>query len=290
MDETSESEYVRRLVAFALAEDIGSGDVTSNATIKHDRPAEAHLLARQDGILSGCEVFDAVFRELDKEVVLAWKYEDGDRLSAGKVVATVNGKLSVILAAERVALNFLARMSGIATLTRRFVEKVDGHQSKITDTRKTTPGLRHLEKYAVKCGGGENHRIGLYDMILVKDNHIKAAGGLLDATKAALVYAIRSRPRLAVEVEAQTIKDAAMAAGLSVDRVMLDNMSAEDMTVAVDRIRKISADSGKFISIEASGNVSLDNVHAIAETGVDFISVGALTHSAPAFDFSLLVQ
>ena len=288
MDETA--EYVRRLVAVALAEDIGSGDATSKATVKHDRPAEAHLLARQDGILSGCEVFDAVFRELDSEIVISWKFEDGDRLSADKVLATANGKLSVLLAAERVALNFLGHMSGIATLTRKFVEMVDGHQAKITDTRKTTPGLRHLEKYAVTCGGGENHRVGLYDMILVKENHIQAAGGLLDATKSALLYAVRSRPRLAVEVEARNVRDAAMAAGLAVDRVMLDNMSTQDMTVAVDRIRKISAESGKFISIEASGNVCLDNVHAIAETGVDFISVGALTHSAPAFDFSLLIQ
>jgi nicotinate-nucleotide pyrophosphorylase (carboxylating) len=170
------------------------------------------------------------------------------------------------------------------------VEKIDGHQARILDTRKTLPGLRHLQKYAVRCGGGENHRLGLYDMVLVKENHIQAAGGVLAAAKSALAYAARMRPRLPVEIEVRTVKDAALAAGLTVDRVMLDNMGVADMRAAVARIRDISAESGKFVAVEASGNVTLDNVFAIAETGVDFISVGALTHSAPAFDFSLLVS
>jgi nicotinate-nucleotide pyrophosphorylase (carboxylating) len=287
MDQST--EFLRRLVGFALAEDLGPGDVTSKATLKKGGVATARIMARQDGVLSGCEVVDAVFGELDGKVKIAWSAEDGDRLLSGAEVATLSGTLASLLAGERVALNFLGHLSGIATLTRRFVEAIDGHQARILDTRKTLPGLRHLQKYAVRCGGGENHRLGLYDMVLVKENHIRAAGGLLAATKAALLYAAEKRPRLMVEVEVQNVKDAALAAGLTVDRVMLDNMSVPDMLAAVLRIRDICAESGKFVAVEASGNVTLDNVFAIAETGVDFISVGALTHSAPAFDFTFLV-
>ena len=283
------SEYLRRVVAFALAEDVASGDVTTKATVRRGQTARATLLAKQDGVLSGREVADAVFTELDRSVKIDWEYEDSDRLTRGSKVAALSGPLASILTGERVALNFLAHLSGIATLTRLYVEKIDGHQARILDTRKTLPGIRHLQKYAVRCGGGENHRLGLYDMVLVKENHIKAAGGLLPAIKAALTSAATARPRLAVEVEVQSVKDAALAAGLTVDRVMLDNMPVEEMRKAVSRIRDISTESGKFVAVEASGNVTLDNVHAIAETGVDFISVGALTHSAPAFDFSLLV-
>lgn len=287
MDQST--EFLRRLVSFALAEDLGSGDVTTRATVKPGRAGKARVMARQDGVLSGCEVVDAVFQEVGGGVKLTWTSEDGDRLRSGSDVAHLKGPLASLLAGERVALNFLGHLSGIATLTRRYVEAINGHQAKILDTRKTIPGLRHLEKYAVRCGGGENHRVGLYDMVLVKENHIQAAGGLLPAIQAALTHAATSRPRLAVEIEVQTVKDAALAAGLLVDRVMLDNMSLPDMRKAVTRIRDISAESGKFVAVEASGNVTLDNVLAIAETGVDFISVGALTHSAPAFDFSFLV-
>ena len=283
------SEYLRRVVAFALAEDVASGDVTTKATVRKGHIARATLVAKQDGVLSGREVADAVFAELDRSVKIDWEYEDSDRLTSGSKVATLSGPLASILTGERVALNFLGHLSGIATLTRRFVETIDGHQARILDTRKTLPGIRHLQKYAVRCGGGENHRLGLYDMVLVKENHIKAAGGMLPAIKAALISAASARPRLAVEVEVQSVKDAALAAGLTVDRVMLDNMPIEEMRKAVSRIRDISAESGKFVAVEASGNVTLENVHAIAETGVDFISVGVLTHSAPAFDFSLLV-
>jgi nicotinate-nucleotide pyrophosphorylase (carboxylating) len=284
------TEYLRRLVAFAIAEDVASGDVTTKATVTKGRTASAAILARQDGVLSGCEVVDAVFAELDRGIKVRWGSEDGDRIQAGQEVAALSGPLSSLLSGERVALNFLGHMSGIATLTRRFVEAVDGHQARILDTRKTLPGLRHLEKYAVRCGGGENHRLGLYDMVLVKENHIKASGGLLATVQAALLAAATARPRLAVEVEVQSVKDAALVAGLTVDRVMLDNMSVADMRAAVARIREISAESGKFVAVEASGNITLDNVFAVAETGVDFISVGALTHSAPAFDFTLLVK
>lgn len=286
----SSTEYLKRIVAFALAEDLGSGDVTSKATLPRGKVGSGRLLARQDGVLSGSEVFDAVMAETHDKIKVEWNASDGDRLKRGQTVASVSGLLAPILAAERVGLNFLAHMSGIATLTRLFVEGTKGHQAKILDTRKTTPGLRHLEKFAVRCGGGENHRIGLYDMILVKENHIKAAGGLLKAIQAALIFASSARPRLAVEVETKTVKEAAMAAELSVDRVMLDNMSIADMRESVSRIRDISDASGKFISIEASGGVSIQNVHAVAETGVDSISVGAITHSAPAFNYSFLVR
>jgi nicotinate-nucleotide pyrophosphorylase (carboxylating) len=285
----SSAAYLQRIVSFALAEDLGSGDATTKATLPMGKDGQGELLSRQDGILSGTEVFDAVMAEMHGKTKVEWNASDGDRLKSGQVVARVSGLLAPILAGERVALNFLAHMSGIATRTRRFVEGTKGHQAKILDTRKTTPGLRHLEKYAVRCGGGENHRIGLYDMILVKENHIKAAGSLLKATQSALVFAGRAKPRLAVEVEVGTVKEAAMVAELSADRVMLDNMSIKDMRAAVSRIREISDENGKFISIEASGGISIENVHEVAETGVDSISVGSLTHSSPAFDFSFLI-
>lgn len=283
------SEYLRRLVAFALAEDVASGDVTTKALVKRGQTAQAEVRARQEGVLSGREVVDAVFAELDRSVSLEWNFEDGDRLLKNATVVKLSGPLASILTGERVALNFLAHLSGIATLTRQFVEAIDGHQAHILDTRKTLPGIRHLQKYAVRCGGGENHRLGLYDMVLVKENHIKAAGGILPAIQTALKSAASARPRLAVEVEVQSVKDAALAAGLTVDRVMLDNMPVSEMREAVLRIRDISTESGKFVAVEASGNVNLNNVFSIAETGVDFISIGALTHSAPAFDYSLLV-
>lgn len=285
----SSTQYIQRIVAFALAEDLGSGDATSKATLPKGKVGKGELWARQDGVLSGTEIFDAVMTEMHDKTKIQWKASDGDRLKRDQMVARVSGLLAPILAAERVALNFLAHMSGIATLTRLFVEGTKGHQAKILDTRKTTPGLRHLEKYAVRCGGGENHRIGLYDMILVKENHIKGAGSLLKATQSALIFAGRTRPRLAVEIEVKTVQEAAMVAKLAADRVMLDNMNVADMRTAVGRIREISDESGTFISIEASGGISIDNVHEVAETGVDSISVGALTHSAPAFDYSFLI-
>jgi nicotinate-nucleotide pyrophosphorylase (carboxylating) len=288
MDDSS--AYLHRIVAFALAEDLGSGDVTSKATVPSGLRGRGVIVARQDGILSGAEVVDAVYAELGGHVALTWTCEDGDRLRRGAEVARLEGPLAELLAGERVALNFLAHLSGIATLTRRYVEAVDGHQARILDTRKTTPGLRHLEKYAVRCGGGENHRIGLYDMILVKENHIRAAGDVATATKAALAEAAKKRPRLPVEVEVQTVADAVAVARLGPDRIMLDNMAPAEMTKAVLAVRDVSARAGTFVALEASGNVTLANAHAVAATGVDFISVGALTHSAPAFDFSLLIQ
>jgi nicotinate-nucleotide pyrophosphorylase (carboxylating) len=281
------AQYLERIVAFALVEDLGAGDVTSKATVSQTKSGHARIVARQDGVLSGMEVVNAVFTHIG-DVDTTWRTEDGERLTSGQTVAELSGPARRLLAGERVALNFLARMSGIATLTRQFVEGVGGHQARILDTRKTTPGLRHLEKYAVRCGGGENHRFGLYDMILVKENHIQAAGGLLPAIKAALNQSAKTLPRIPVEIETQTVKEAALAASLMVDRIMLDNMPVAQMREAVLRVRDICKETGKFVGIEASGNVTLENIHAVAETGVDFISIGALTHSAPAFDFSML--
>lgn len=287
MDETA--DFLHRIVAFALAEDVGDGDITSRAVVPEKRPGKAQLVAKAAGILSGSELVTAVFAEVDVGVVCHWQVEDGGRVNEGQKIAEVEGPLRAILTGERVALNFLGRMSGIATLTRKYVEAVGGHQAKILDTRKTTPGLRHLEKYAVRCGGGDNHRFGLYDMILIKENHIQVAGGIESAVTAARKAASRRKPVPPIEVEARTIGEAVQVAALLVDRVMLDNMPIPDMHDAVMKIRDVSRETGKFVAVEASGNVTLDNVFAIAETGVDYISVGAITHSAPALDLSLLI-
>jgi len=287
MDPTE--DYLKRMVAYALAEDLGGGDLTGQATVPAGRQSTARLIARADGILAGSELVDAVFAALDAKIECRWLAEDGARLRAGQTVAEFKGRTRHLLAGERVALNFLGHLSGIATLTRKFVEAVGGHQAKILDTRKTTPGLRHLEKYAVRCGGGENHRFGLYDMLLVKENHIEAAGGIEAAVQAAIKAAAKHSPRPAVEVETQTVAEAEVAAKLMVDRIMLDNMPIAGMREAVLKIRNISASTGKFVAVEASGNVTLENVFQIAETGVDYISIGALTHSAPALDLSLLI-
>ena len=288
MDATA--DFLHRIVAFALAEDVGDGDVTGQAVVPKDRVGSAHLVAKADGIMSGSELATAVFSEVDPKLTCKWHVEDGGRVASGQTLAEFAGPLRGLLTGERVALNFLSRLSGIATLTRKYVEAVGGHQAKIIDTRKTTPGLRHLEKYAVRCGGGENHRFGLYDMILIKENHIQAGGGIETAVLAARQAASERTPSPAIEVETQTIADAILAARLLVDRVMLDNMPVGDMHEAVLKIREVSADTGKFVAVEASGNVTLDNAFEIAETGVDYISVGALTHSAPALDLSLLIS
>jgi len=288
MDPTT--DFLHRIVAFALAEDVGDGDITANATVPEDRVGKAYLITRADGILSGSELVSAVFAEVDSKLECKWNAEDGQRVKANETLAVVSGPLRGLLTGERVALNFLSHLSGIATLTRKYVEAVGGHQAKILDTRKTTPGLRHLEKYAVRCGGGENHRFGLYDMILIKENHIQAAGGIETAVLAARQAASERNPQPALEVETQSVADAVLATKLLVDRVMLDNMKVADMHEAVMKIRAMSTETGKFVAVEASGNVTLDNVFAIAETGVDYISVGALTHSAPALNLSLLIS
>jgi nicotinate-nucleotide pyrophosphorylase (carboxylating) len=258
----------------ALAEDVGSGDVTSHLTVLTGRFARARLVARRDGILAGIDVCRQVFLILDRSVRFVPKLKDGARFRKGQVLAVVQGRARSVLTAERTALNFIQRLSGIATATRRFVDAVRETKAVILDTRKTAPGWRVLDKYAVRCGGGTNHRAGLYDMILIKDNHIAAAGSITAALE-------RCRSsRLPVEVETQTLADVKEALAAGAKRILLDNMTVAEMKKAVTLAR------GKA-KLEASGGVTLKNVRRVAHTGVDYISVGAITHSAPAADIAL---
>jgi nicotinate-nucleotide pyrophosphorylase (carboxylating) len=264
-------ESIRR----ALAEDIGSGDATTNNIVPADARMRGQIIAKQNGIIAGLDVARAVYETFDQHVEFSALTAEGSRVDKGCVIATVNGSARSLLTAERTALNFLGRMSGIATLTRQFVDAVAGTNAIILDTRKTVPGLRLLDKLAVKRGGGENHRIGLYDMILIKDNHIDFAGSISAAVRLARANA----HALMIEVEARTLDHLTEALSLNVERILLDNMSADQMREAV----RITAGRAK---LEASGNVTLETVRSIAETGVDYISSGALTHSAKVFDVS----
>lgn len=259
----------------ALAEDIGAGDATTLSIVPPDATMRGQIIAKQDGIIAGLDVARAAYELLDSAVEFSPQLADGSRVTRAGVLALVSGRTSSLLTAERTALNFLGRMSGIATLTRQFVDAVAGTRAVILDTRKTAPGLRAVDKLAVKLGGGGNHRIGLYDMILIKDNHIDYAGGIEEAVRRAKA----ARSGLPIEVEARTMNDVRVALSLGVERILLDNMSVEMMAEAV----RLTNGRAK---LEASGNVTLETVRRIAETGVDFISVGALTHSAKAFDVS----
>lgn len=263
-------------IRLALEEDLGAGDVTTSSIVPDDARAHARLVAKQDGIVAGLDVAEAVFLELDRTVSFKGLVPEGGQVSSGQVLAEIGGPARVILSAERTALNFLGRMSGIATLTRQFVDAVAGTPARILDTRKTAPGLRAFDKLAVRRGGGENHRFGLYDMILIKDNHIDFAGSLVEAIRRARA----AESGLEIEVEARTLEEVQAALDAGARRILLDNMSPPMMKKAV-AINRGGA------RLEASGNVSLDNVRKIAQTGVDDISVGALTHSARVFDVSL---
>jgi nicotinate-nucleotide pyrophosphorylase (carboxylating) len=278
-------ESLRELVARALAEDLGDGDVTSEATVPADARARARIVQKAPGVASGLVVVAETMRQCGVEEVDNLVVEGQWREDVPAEVLFASGSARSLLAAERTALNFLGHLSGIATLTARFAEAVLGTGTTILDTRKTTPGLRWLEKAAVAAGGGINHRMGLYDAILIKENHIALAGGLAKA-----VYAARTaHPELAVEVEVRDLDEAAYALGTGADRLLLDNMSAAQMRKAV-ALRDEHAGGADGASLEASGGVSLDNVREVADTGVDFISIGALTHSAPNLDFSLLLE
>lgn len=268
---------VLEIIAHALAEDVGPGDITSEGTIPPDLRLRGDLLVKQVGVIAGLEVAALVFAAVDPAVQFTPLANDGDRVTRGTVVARVFGPARGILTAERTALNFLQRMSGIATDTRRFVDAVAGTRAVILDTRKTCPGLRLLDKWAVRLGGAENHRTGLYDMVLIKDNHIAAAGGITQA-----VRKVRERvPKgILVEVEVKSLAELDEALSLGVDRIMLDNMSLDDIREAVRRAQ------GR-VKLEVSGGVTLSTVTKIAATGVDYISVGALTHSPQALDISL---
>jgi nicotinate-nucleotide pyrophosphorylase (carboxylating) len=273
--------HLRRLIMDALDEDIGQEDITTNRTVPAEARCRARLLAKQDGVLSGIDVFRLVF-DCMKAGIREWDaLSDGTRLRTGDEVATFKGNARAVLTAERTALNFVRHLSGVATLTASYVKAVEGLNVKICDTRKTTPLLRRLEKEAVVHGGGTNHRHNLFNGVVIKENHIAAAGGIAAAVKNA-TDGVHHLMKIEVEVTSLDEFDQAVAAGA--DAIMLDNMSLEDMRNAVQRAQ------GKNILIEASGNATLDRLRAIAETGVHVISVGALTHSAPALDFSLLIR
>ena len=273
-------EDIDRVVSAALAEDVGSGDATTLALVPEDARCRAELLLEEPGVVCGVPVAAAVFRALDPAVQVEARLEEGTAVSdVPAVVALVEGPARAILSGERVALNLLARLCGIASLTRRFVELTEGTRTSVLDTRKTTPGLRALEKYAVRCGGGRNHRAGLYDGVLVKENHLRVAGGVT-AALAALDGRVDGLP---VEVEAETLAQVREALDGGAPRILLDNMSPEEVREAVE----LAAGRAE---LEASGGVSLGTVRAYAETGVDFVSVGALTHSARSLHVSLEVR
>lgn len=282
---------VCRLVDEALNEDLGPGDITTESVVPPDAVAEGEIISRARGIVAGLPITGLCFRRLDSRIAFEQEVEDGCRVSKNRVLARVMGPAASILKAERVALNFLQRLSGIATHTSRFVEAVSDYPVKILDTRKTTPGLRILEKYAVRAGGGTNHRFGLSDGVLIKDNHLKfqtagtaASGRKIDAVAAAVEAARSMAGHLQrIEVEAETIEQVKQAVRADAGAILLDNMDTDTLKEAVDLVRR----SRKKIFLEASGNVSLRTVGKIASTGVDAISIGALTHSAPALDISL---
>ncbi len=264
-------ETIRR----ALAEDIGSGDVTTESIVPAEASMRGQIIAKQAGIIAGLDIAKAVYLIVDPQVDFQSQIDEGSRVENRQSLALVSGRARSLLTAERTAMNFLGRMSGIATLTRLFVEAVAGTKAVILDTRKTAPGLRSMDKLAVRRGGGQNHRIGLYDMILIKDNHIDYAGSITEAVKRARAAA----SGLEVEVEVRTLADVREALAVHVERILLDNMTPDSMAEAV----KLAAGHAK---LEASGNVTLETVRRIAETGVDYISIGALTHSAKVFDVS----
>ena len=263
-----------------LLEDLGGGDLTSTLLIPEDQKGRGVILAKEEGVLAGLEVAQAVFHRVDGRIAFTPLARDGDPLLPGLEVARLEGPLRGILAGERLALNLLQRLSGIATLTRRYVEAVRGTQAIILDTRKTTPGLRALEKYAVRVGGGRNHRFGLFDGILIKDNHIRAVGGVKEAVRRARSQAPHY---LKVEVEVTSIEELEEALEAGAELILLDNMDLETLKEAVGRAK------GRAL-LEASGRMSLERVREVAETGVDYISVGALTHSARALDLSLELE
>lgn len=269
---------VARAVADALAEDLGlAGDITTDATVPVGAEASAVIASRKPGVVSGLDLAEAAFRALDPALSFERLHDDGAKVAARTDIARVVGNARALLTAERVALNFMGRMSGIATLTRAYVEAVAGTKATIVETRKTTPGLRAFEKYAVRCGGGRNHRTGLFDAILIKDNHIVAAGGLPQAVEAARAHAGHT---VKLEVEVDTLDQLRDALRYDIDIVLLDNMPPATLRDAVALV------AGKALT-EASGGVDLSTVRAIAETGVDLISIGALTHSAPVLDLGL---
>lgn len=299
------SEYVSELVQRALAEDVGSGDATVLATIPASAKGRAHIITRQDMICAGLPLAECVFRALDPEIKIEFRAKDSEAVAKGRDLLHLDGSGRAILTGERTALNFLSHLSGIATMTHKFVERLAGTNTRIRDTRKTTPGLRLLEKYAVKMGGGTNHRIGLYDAVLLKENHITLAGGVKQALGQAHAFtALQARPSamtayeeteppsrtpgaaLPVQIEVRDQNELRQAVEAGADSVLLDNMSVAEAREAVALTRQLRPS----VLVEISGGIDLENARAYAETGADFLSSGSLTHSAPAADLSLLVD
>ncbi|MEA2005862.1 MAG: carboxylating nicotinate-nucleotide diphosphorylase [Acidobacteriota bacterium] len=271
------NKEIDRIISFALKEDMPKGDITSESIIPPDSMSKAILLAKQEGILAGIEVARRVFFKVDKSINFEKILDDGAKMKRGDRLATIEGRSISLLKGERTALNFLQRMSGIATKTNMFVRVLEGTKTKVLDTRKTTPGIRILEKYSVKVGGGENHRLNLSDMVLIKDNHLQIVGSITEAIQRA-----RKNIKTAVKIEVETtnleeVKEAVIAGA---DLIMLDNMDIES-------IKKVVAWVGGRVPLEVSGNVDLNNAHDLAEVGVDYISVGGLTHSVKALDISM---
>jgi nicotinate-nucleotide pyrophosphorylase (carboxylating) len=270
------------LVRHALAEDGAEADITTLCTVQAEQQSRANIIARQAGVIAGLAIAAATFRELDSRVFVELQVEDGAAVQAGQVVAYISGPSRAVLSAERVALNFLGHLSGIATLTAQCVRALEGTKARILDTRKTTPGLRSLEKEAVRLGGGHNHRFNLSDGVLIKDNHIKAAGGIVPA----ITLARQQAPHLLkIEVECETLLEVEEALGAGADVLLLDNMSVDTMRSAVELVRRVAPN----VLIEASGSIGTNpaKLAVVAATDVDFISLGAITHSAPNFDVSL---
>jgi len=276
---------VEELVARALAEDLGEGDVTAEATVPEEAQARARIVQKQPGAVFGLALVAETMRQCGVEHVDNLVVEGQWREEVPAEVLLASGSARALLAAERTAINFLGHLSGVATITARYAEAVVGTGTTILDTRKTTPGLRRLEKAAVAAAGGINHRMGLYDAILIKENHIAAAGGLAKAVHAART----AQPEMAIEVEVRDPDEAAYALGMGVDRLLLDNMSPDSMKEVV-ALRDQNAGGAGGVSLEASGGITLENVREVAESGVEFISIGALTHSAPTLDFSMLLE
>ena len=275
-----DSNLVDEIISLALKEDIGEGDISTDSLVGEQEEASAYIIAKEEGVLAGLPIAERVFRRLDPKINWYVHKSDGDKIAKGDLIVEFTGKLRAILTGERTALNFLQRMSGIATATYRFADALKEFNTRILDTRKTAPGQRMLDKYAVRAGGGTNHRIGLYDMVMIKDNHIKAAGSISNAVR---IVREKTPAHIKIEVETTNLDEVREALASGADIIMLDNMSTDLMKKAVEII------DGKA-KVEASGGVSFDRLKSIAAAGVDFISVGALTHSVKALDLSQYIK
>jgi len=282
------AKLTAQLIEAALSEDLGEGDVTTEATVPRDLESTAFLFSKEPGVLSGIDVAMKVFKTVDSSLETRVLFKDGTEINKGQKIAEISGSVASILKAERTALNFLGRMTGISTSTSEFVKQLDGSRAMILDTRKTMPTMRHLDKYAVRVGGGHNHRFGLFDMVLIKDNHIAVAGGIRVAVDSVVSTLKNKKNTVKIEVECKSYEEVLEAVYTPIDIIMLDNMELSEIERSVKLIQETNVETGRKIRIEASGNIDLNTVLNVAETGVDYISVGSLTHSVRNHDFTLL--